>query len=102
LPFSPKTATITSEAPFITFGPSRKPGAEFTKPPSRTTRATLSRSPTAALTWASRLIAQARAAFCPSSTETPAPSWPLATSLPSSRQIWPDTMSKLPVRTKGT
>ena len=56
----------------------------------------------AALTWASRLIAQARAAFWPSSTETSAPSLPLATSLPSSRQIWPDTISKLPVRTNGT
>ena len=42
------------------------------KPPSRTTRTTLSRSPSAALICASRLIAQARAAFWPSSTETSA------------------------------
>src|ERR1700730_12170736 len=63
LPLSPKAATMTSEAPFITFGPSTKPAAELMKPPSRTTRATLSRSPIAALTCASRLIAQARAAF---------------------------------------
>ena len=74
LPLSPKAATIRSEAPFITFGPSTKPGAEFMKPPSRTTRTTLSRSPSAALTCASRLTAQARAAFCPSSIETPPPS----------------------------
>ena len=61
-----------------------KLGAELMKPPSRTTRATLSRSPSAALAWARRLMAQARAAFCPSSTETPAPSLPLATSWPPS------------------
>ena len=40
-PLSPKAATIRSEAPFITFGPSRKPGAELMKPPSRTTRGDL-------------------------------------------------------------
>ena len=62
------------------------------KPPSRTTRVTLSRSPSAALSCASRLMAQARAAFCPSSIETPPPSWPLAASLPSvPKQSWPDT-----------
>src|SRR5207302_8235642 len=38
LPFSPNTATMRSEAPFITFGPSPKPTAEFMNPPSRTTR----------------------------------------------------------------
>ena len=51
----------------------------------------------------SELMAQARAALMPSSMETPPPSWPLATSLPSaSRQSWPETTMKLPVRTKGT
>src|SRR5207244_4223682 len=91
LPLSAKTSTMRSEAPFITLGPSRKLGAELMKPPSRTTRTTLSRSPSAALTWTKRLTAQARAAFWPSSTETPAPSLPLATSLPSApRQIWPE------------
>ena len=50
-----------------------------------------------------QLMAQARAAFWPSSIDTPAPSWPLATSLPSpSKQIWPETISRLPVRTNGT
>jgi len=48
-PLSPNAATIRSEAPLSTFGPSRKSGAELTKPPSRTTRTTLSRSPRAAL-----------------------------------------------------
>ena len=48
-PLSPNASTIRSEAPFITFGPSVKPGAELMKPPSRTTRVTLSRSPSAAL-----------------------------------------------------
>ena len=44
----------------------------------------------------------ARAAFWPSSMETPPPSLPLATSLPSaSRQSWPETTSRLPVRTKA-
>ena len=57
-PLSPKAATIRSEAPFSTLGPSRKSGAELMKPPSRTTRTTLSRSPSAALICASRLIAQ--------------------------------------------
>ena len=72
------------------------------KPPSRTTRTTLSRSPSAALTCASRLMAQARAAFWPSSIETLAPSLPLATSLPSApRQSWPETTSNVPVRTKA-
>src|SRR5205085_1819573 len=79
-PLSPKAATIRSEAPLRTFGPSKKSGAELMKPPRRTTRTTLSRSPSAALTWASRLIAQPRAAAAPSSMVTPAPSLPLAIS----------------------
>src|ERR1700687_239887 len=62
-PLSPNTSTIRSDAPFITFGPSVKPGAELMKPPSRTTRVTLSRSPSAPLTCARRLTAQARAAL---------------------------------------
>ena len=102
-PLSPNTSTIRSDAPFITFGPSVKPTAELMKPPSRTTRATLSRSPSATLSWASRLTAQARAAFCPSSIDTPPPSWPLAASLPSApKQSWPETTSMLPLRTNGT
>jgi hypothetical protein len=43
-PLSPNAATIKSDAPFSTFGPSRKSGAELTKPTSLTTRVTLSRS----------------------------------------------------------
>src|SRR5579872_5570483 len=102
-PLSPNVATIRSEAPFMTFGPSRKSGAELMKPPSRTTRTTLSRSPSAALTCARRLTAQARAALCPLSIETPPPSFPVAASLPSpSKQSCPDTMSMFPVRTNGT
>src|SRR6478752_4406099 len=102
-PLSPKAATIKSDAPFMTFGPSRKSGAELTKPPSRTTRMTLSRSPSAALIWASRLMAQPRAAALPCSTVTPAPSLPLAISLPcESKQSWPETNSRFPVRTKPT
>src|SRR6185312_459672 len=102
-PLSPNTATIRSEAPFSTFGPSRKSGAELMKPPSRTTRMTLSRSPSAALTCASRLMPQPRAAACPCSMVTPPPSLPLAISLPSaSKQTWPDTNSRFPVRTKPT
>src|SRR5262249_34291011 len=66
-PLSAKAVTMRSDAPFITFGPSRKSGAELMKPPSRTTRTTLSRSPRAALIWASRLTPQARAARWPSS-----------------------------------
>src|SRR5262249_25002704 len=101
-PLSPSTATIRSEAPFMTLGPSRNEGAELMKPPRRTTCLTLSRSPSAALTCASTLIAQARAAFWPSSSEPPSPSLPLTTSLPlASRQIWPDTNSSAPVRTNG-
>ena len=47
--------------------------------------------------------AAARAAFCPSSTATPPPSLPVATSLPSpSKQSWPETTSRLPVRTNPT
>src|ERR1700723_4596503 len=102
-PLSPKAATIRSDAPLSTFGPSRKSGAELTKPPRRTTRATLSRSPMAALTCANRLMAQPRAAAAPCSMVTPAPSLPLAINLPSApRQTWPDTNSKFPLRTKGT
>src|SRR5262245_46355446 len=101
-PLSPSAATMRSEAPFITLGPSRKPGSELMKPPKRITCLTLSRSPSAALTWASTLTAQARAAFWPSSRDTPLPSLPLATSLPlASRQIWPETNSSVPTRTKG-
>src|ERR1700730_10693342 len=102
-PLSPNASTIRSEAPFSTFGPSRKSGAELTKPPSRTTRTTLSRSPSAALICASRLMAQPRAAALPCSMVTPAPSLPLAISLPcGSTQTWPDTNSRFPVRTKPT
>src|SRR3984885_3913101 len=102
-PLSPKAATIRSDAPLSTFGPSTKSGAELTKPPSRTTRTTLSRSPSAALTCARRLMAQPRAAALPCSIVTPAPSLPLAINLPSTpRQTWPDTNSKFPLRTKGT
>src|SRR5450631_818255 len=102
-PLSPKAATIRSEAPFSTFGPARKSGAELTKPPSRTTRITLSRSPSAALICASRLMAQPRAAALPCSTVTPAPSLPFAISLPSGlRQTCPETNSRFPVRTKPT
>src|SRR6202000_1648086 len=50
-PLSPKAATIRSEAPLSTFGPSRKSGAELIKPPSLTTPTTFSRSPRAALIW---------------------------------------------------
>src|SRR5579872_4764606 len=82
-PLSPKAVTIRSEAPLSTFGPSRKSGVELTNPPSRTTRTTLSRSPSAAFTWASRLMAQPRAAALPCSIATPPPSLPLAISLPS-------------------
>src|SRR5262249_7298743 len=56
-PLSPSAATMRSEAPFITLGPSRKPGSELMKPPKRTTCLTLSRSPSAPLTWASTLTA---------------------------------------------
>src|SRR5262245_24880466 len=102
-PLSPNAVTMRSEAPFITLGPSVKPAAELMKPPSRTTRATLSRSPSALLSCASRLTAQACAALVPCSIETPPPSWPLATTFPSaSRQSWPEMMSSLPVRTNGT
>src|SRR5262245_57284668 len=87
-PLSPNTETIRSEAPFITLGPSTKAGSELMKPPSRTTCLILSRSPSAALACASTLIPQARAAFWPSSSDTPLPSLPLPTSLPpASRQI---------------
>src|SRR6185436_16736134 len=81
-PLSPNAVTIRSEAPLSTLGPSRKSGAELMKPPSRTTRTTLSRSPSAALTCASRLTPQPCAAALPCSMVTPAPSLPLATSLP--------------------
>src|SRR6185437_6797070 len=102
-PLSPKAATIRSEAPLSTFGPSRKSGAELIKPPSRTTRTTLSRSPSAALIWASKLMAQPRAAAAPCSIVTPAPNLPLAISLPSaSKQTWPEMTSRFPVRTKPT
>src|ERR1043166_8821118 len=102
-PLSPNAVTIRSEAPFITLGPSGNRAAELMKPPSRTTRTTLSRSPSAALIWHKRLMAQARAAFWPSSIETSAPSWPCATSLPSaSKHSWPDTTMKFAVRTNGT
>ena len=48
-------------------------------------------------------VEEAFAAFAPSSIETPPPSLPLATSLPSlSKQIWPEITSTLPVRTNGT
>src|SRR5262245_51061513 len=39
-PLSPKAATIRSDAPFITLGPSRNVGIELMKPPRRITRTT--------------------------------------------------------------
>src|SRR2546428_330792 len=52
---SPKTSTIRSEKPLITFGWSPKPSAEFTMPRTFTTRLTLSRLPSEARVVASRL-----------------------------------------------
>ena len=60
-PFAPNTANMRSDAPFITTDAPGKSG-QLMKPPSRTTRSTLSRSPSAILTCARRLIAQTRAA----------------------------------------
>ena len=69
----------------------------------RATSLPMSRSLTAALICANTLMAQARAARCPASMLTCAPSLPVATSLPSApRQSCPDTISRLPVRTLPT
>ena len=101
-PLSPNAATIRSDAPFMTFGTVEESRAELMKPPSRTTRATLSRSPSAALSCASRLIAQARAAFWPSSTDTPRAELALGDELAlASRQSWPETNSRVPDAHEG-
>src|SRR5215210_1491189 len=103
-PRSPSTATIRSEAPFITCASAAKLGSALMKPPSRTQRTMPSRSPIAARIWASTLMAQSRAAAWPASSATSRPSLPLWPSaiLPSGpKQIWPETTTRFPVRTKG-
>ena len=73
-PRSPKTSTIRSEAPLMTFGWSVKSGAELTKPVSFTTRRSRSRSPSQATrSWAMRASAQVRAAAAPAATSSPGP-----------------------------
>ena len=75
-PISPNTSTARSEAPFITTACWVNPAGAAMKPPSRTMRATLSRSPAAAFSCATRLMKQSRAAATPSATDTSAPSLP--------------------------
>ncbi len=61
-------------------------------------RMTPSRLPIAALIWAMTLRPHWRAAFCPSSMETPPPSLPAISPLGPS-EICPDTVSSEPLRT---
>src|SRR5579883_2902234 len=100
-PASPKISAIRSEAPFIACGRASNGPATLKKPPSRITLLIRSRSPSAALACASRLIAQSRAAARPIATSAPGPSLPIwaGASLPS-RPIgnWPEMTSIAPSR----
>src|SRR6266571_1144043 len=92
LPASPKTSTSSSLAPLTTLGWSWKSGALATKPVTLTTLRTRERSPSSALSAASRLMAQRRAASTPSSTPNPsAPSRPRCEGAPSTIGTWPET-----------
>src|SRR5262249_12641072 len=75
-PRSPNAAAMRSEAPFIACDRSSKLVSTLKEPPSRTTWTTLSKSPTAACTWARRLIAHSRAASLASSIDECEPSLP--------------------------
>ena len=70
-PASPKTRPISDEAPLITCGCWVKVASQLTKPVSLTTRVTRSRSPVAALAWASRLTAHSAAASAASASFEP-------------------------------
>src|SRR6056297_432291 len=91
LPASPSASPMKSDAPLITAGCWVKSAVELTKPVSFTTRTSRSRSPPqAALTCASRAIAQTFAAAAPASTSMSAPSLPVSSVSPS-LAIWPET-----------
>src|SRR6185437_692252 len=104
-PLSPKISAMRSEAPFIASGSASCPPSTPKKPPRRTTRAILSRSPTSACTWASTLIAESRAAALAASSVAPGfslPTW-AAPSLPSRPSgSCPETKTSAPVRTAPT
>src|SRR6185312_8492079 len=101
-PASPKISTMRSEAPFITFGSSAKVGTALMKPPRRTHRLILSRSPSVAFACTSTLMSAIRAAAWPRSGEVSAPSLPLMNSPPGVAETWPEQNRRLPVRTFGT
>ena len=61
----------------MTAGSAVKPGAPLMKPPRRTQRLILSRSPSAAFAWASTFRSASRAAAAPSSGLTSPPTLPL-------------------------
>ena len=98
---APKTSTSSCEQPLVTRCCSVKVGVEFTRLITLTMRLTLLRSPTAACKVPIRSIAMARAAALPSSVAMFLPSWPTQ-GLPSFLAMWPETKTRLPVRTKGT
>ena len=85
-----------------TLGWSVKVSTEFTNTPSFTQRLTRSRSPNAAFTWASTLMAHSRAAALPSSTFMSRPTTPTCFRPSGAEVICPDTNSRFPLVTVGT
>src|SRR5207237_497724 len=93
---SPKTSTMSSQKPFMTFGCSPKSSVALTMPSTFTTRLTLSRLPTCARIVASRLSPTSRATCAPCSVERSLPTLPRESGLPSRIGPWPDRKSRLP------
>jgi hypothetical protein len=83
---SPKTRTSGSVAPFATRCCSVNSGVELTKTMTFTIRATRDRSPSSALSVASRCSVTNLAAIRPSSVDRSAPSFPVWVGLPSTSE----------------
>mmetsp|Transcript_6164 Transcript_6164/g.15715 ORF Transcript_6164/g.15715 Transcript_6164/m.15715 type:complete len:265 (-) Transcript_6164:933-1727(-) len=108
LPRAPNTSTMVSLKPFITSGCCVKSAVLFTNPVTFTTRLMWFRDPSCALSTASMVSAQARAAALPASTPTTpcslssaAPTLPTCDVASGARGPMPDTYTVLPTITTG-
>ena len=89
LPASPKIFTKRSLAPLMTAGLSENPSTAFTKPLTKTMRATWSSEPAAALMLASVFSAQISADLFAVCTVCSFPTWPTWVICPFNNEIVP-------------
>ena len=99
LPFSPKTALINSEAPFIILGWSINSSDEFTNPVNFIQFDIFSKSPLHAFfAWAIIFTAQSLAASCPFFKSMSLPTLPLIKLPFESTDTWPDIYKILSIK----